>query len=205
MGFTRSSTPAHHDGSDHLSDEKAHLRKAIKVRLDQLEDKDRQAESRTLCRELLPHIPKGSTVCAYFPLKTEASLRPLMKELLDRGDSVFLPCFDGNKMVCRQMTDEKSLITGPFSIPEPSLDAPSLQMEDLDFALVPGRAFDKKGYRLGRGNGGYDKWIHTLRTKNTHAKIVGIALECQLVQQIPCEDHDEKVDALATSRGWIDC
>jgi len=205
MGFTRSSQPARPDPSGHTNDAKAHLRKAIKERLDRLSDDDRQAESRTLCKELLLRIPKGSVVVAYFPLKTEASLRPLMKDLLARGDTVFLPRFEDNKMVCRQMLDEESLIPGAFTIPEPSIDAPLLDMKTADFALVPGRAFDKKGNRLGRGNGGYDRWIKKFRAANNHAKVIGIALECQIVHEVPREDHDAVMDAIATARGVAEC
>ncbi|MFA7682254.1 MAG: 5-formyltetrahydrofolate cyclo-ligase, partial [Candidatus Peribacteraceae bacterium] len=72
-----------------------------------------------------------------------------------------------------------------------------------DCALIPGRAFDRDGNRLGRGNGSYDHWIREQRTANPQTKIWGIAFECQIVPIVPTEEHDERVDALITARGLI--
>ncbi len=202
MVQTRRNSSVQPSSSSHRTEEKLQLRKAIKERLDRLPENKRQAESRTLCRELLPHIPKGSVVCAYFPLKTEASVRPLLQKLLARGDKVFLPCYANKRMICRQMFDEESLIRGELTIPEPSKDAPLLDLKDLDIALIPGRAFDAEGGRLGRRSGGYDRWIAKFRKANPHGKLVGIALECQLVQQVPLEPHDQPMDAIVTARGY---
>jgi 5-formyltetrahydrofolate cyclo-ligase len=63
--------------------------------------------------------------------------------------------------------------------------------------LVPGRAFDPEGYRLGRGGGWYDRALPSLRS---FATIVGVAYDCQIVPMVPREPHDRRVDIVVTER-----
>lgn len=187
----------------HIRDEKAKLRQAIKERLEKYPEEKRHAEGRTICREILKILPKdpGFSLAAYYPLKDEADLRPLLEELLQRGVKVYLPCFEHTHFVFRLARDLESLLPGEFRIPEPLKNAPLLEPETLDYALVPARAFNIKGQRLGRGNGGYDIWIRDQRRKNPLTKIFGVALECQILPEIPMEPHDETVDGIITARG----
>jgi len=175
----------------------------MEERLAHMSEKDRAAESRSICRRLLPIIPKGSSVCAYYPLRTEVDLRPLMRELLERGDTVYLPCIEHGILAFRRAETLENLEPGELRIPEPPKNAEELDPQNLDFVLVPGRAFDRKGNRLGRGNGGYDKWIQKQRTvKNT--RTIGIAFDCQFLYKIPMEQHDETVDAIALPRSIVE-
>lgn len=183
-----------------VTDEKTTLRHSIQERIAHLSEKEKDAESRTLCRQILPHIPKGSVVCAYYPMKSEVDILMLLEELLLRGDRVYLPCFEKGTLVFRQAEDFSHLHKGSLGVLEPTQNAPELT-EGADFVLVPGRAFDPKGNRMGRGNGGYDKWIHTQRKDHPETRFIGVSLECQLVNSVPIEAHDEPVDAVSTARG----
>ncbi len=157
-----------------------------------------------LGREILKLLPANpSTIVAYFPLKDEANLQPLLEELLARGWTLFLPRFERGTMVFRQAKTLADLTPGEFKIPEPPIDAPMLEPSALAYALIPARAYTLKGLRLGRGNGGYDIWIRKQRAANPHTKIWGVCLECQLVNDIPMEAHDERVDAVLTARGLM--
>jgi 5-formyltetrahydrofolate cyclo-ligase len=64
--------------------------------------------------------------------------------------------------------------------------------------LVPGRAFDRAGTRLGRGGGAYDRILAGLQ-----APKIGVAFACQLVENLPREPHDVPMDAVVTSREII--
>ena len=191
--------------SMHPKEEKSQLRLRIKERLEAYPERQRHAERRTVCKEILKILPKDTalTIAAYFPLKDEVDLRPLLEELLKRGVDIYLPCFEHKHFLFRLMRNAESLSPGEFRIPEPSKEAPILDPTTLDIALIPGRAFTKEGYRLGRGNGGYDLWITEQRKKNPKTKIYGIALECQILTTIPVEPHDEKVDGVITARGLV--
>ncbi|PIR52754.1 5-formyltetrahydrofolate cyclo-ligase [Candidatus Peregrinibacteria bacterium CG10_big_fil_rev_8_21_14_0_10_49_10] len=185
----------------HTSDEKAHLRRAVEERIARISAQEHSAESRTLCRELLPHIPKGSCVCAYHPMKTEVDILPLLDQLQSRGERVFLPCFEGGTLLFREWEAGQVLQKGALGVLEPPKNAKEPPPEEMNIVLVPGRAFDAEGNRMGRGNGGYDRWIRLQREHNPHTLFFGVALECQMVEKVPVEAHDEKMDAVVTARG----
>lgn len=189
----------------HLSEQKKVLRREIDARIDRMTEKQRHAEGRTVSRILLPYIPKGSVISAYFPLKNEADIRMLLEELLKRGDTLYLPVFERGMLNLRRTDDLQKLSPGAFTIPEPGRSAPELPTGTLDIALVPGRAFDRSCGRLGRGNGGFDRWIAKERQSNPQTRFIGVCLECQLIDCVPMEAHDQRVDAVATARGVLEC
>tara|TARA_Y100000310_G_C20514320_1_gene730428 strand:+ start:454 stop:1026 length:573 start_codon:yes stop_codon:yes gene_type:complete len=186
----------------HKSEEKALLRQEIKKRIDEMDETQRRAEGRTISRVLLEKIPKGSTVCAYFPLKSEVNIQLLLGELLKRGDTVYLPVFDAKntKMIYRKAENLHDLPPGEFTIPEPPESAEELGEKNVDIVLVPGRAFDESGNRLGRGSGGFDQWLE--KYKKQHPKVLfwGTCLQCQMVQEVPVEPHDVKMDEVITAQ-----
>jgi len=189
----------------HISEQKKILRQEIKKRIDDMPTDARRAEGRTLSRVLVQNIPKGSTVCAYFPLKSEVDIQLLLQELLSRGDTVYLPVFAGKdkKMIYRKAENLHNLPPGEFTIPEPPATAPELGNAEVDIVLVPGRAFDKQGNRLGRGSGGYDTWLTWYKKHHPKTPLWGTCLQCQLVQTVPTEPHDIPMDIVATAQEWI--
>lgn len=190
----------------HLSEQKALLRQDIKKRIDDMDVNARRAEGRTLSRVLLGKIPAGSTVCAYFPLKSEVDIQLLLKEMLARGDTVYLPVFAGadKKMIYRKAENLHDLPPGEFTIPEPPTDAEELDDKAVDIVLVPGRAFDNQGNRLGRGSGGYDTWLHWYQKHHPDTPLWGVCLECQRVAQVPTEPHDIPMNVVASAQQWTE-
>ena len=69
------------------------------------------------------------------------------------------------------------------------LDGPDgpVDAADVDIVLVPARAFDRHGYRLGRGGGHYDRLLPTLRPG---VPVVGVACAARIVGRLPREPHD---------------
>jgi 5-formyltetrahydrofolate cyclo-ligase len=63
------------------------------------------------------------------------------------------------------------------------------QCENLDLIIVPGLSFDKRGYRLGRGGGYYDKLLSRIKTQ-----ALGIIPKELYLENLPNEPHDIKVD-----------
>lgn len=188
----------------HISEEKKFLRQQIKERIDRMDDGERAAEGRTVGRVLLKEIPKGSVVCAYAPIKGEANIFPLIQNLLDRGDTVYLPVFTNESMIYRQVADLDALKPGELTIGEPTPDCPELGDNPVDIILVPGRAFDRKGGRLGRGSGGFDQWIEHYRASHPDPKFWGVCYQCQLLNEVPTEPHDATMDVVVTAQEWIE-
>ena len=189
----------------HISESKKILRQEIKKRIDDMDVNERRAEGRTLSRVLLEKIPKGSTICAYFPLKSEVDIQLLLKQLIDRGDTVYLPVFAGadTKMIYRKAENLHDLPPGEFTIPEPPQGAPELGEAAVDIVLVPGRAFDRTGNRLGRGSGGYDTWLQWYKELHPNTPLWGTCLQCQLVLEVPIELHDVQMDTVISAQEFI--
>ena len=70
--------------------------------------------------------------------------------------------------------------------------------EKIEVVIVPGLAFDLEGYRLGRGGGFYDKFLPLLNCLK-----IGVAFDFQVVEKLPREDHDAKLDFLVTEKHSI--
>lgn len=182
------------------TEQKSLVRKEIEGRIAKMTLTERGKENVDVCNTLLAQIPDDAVVCGYMPLPTEIDIRPLLEQLLKRGQEVHLPRYeDGNIVFCR-ITDLKTLTEGRYNIPEPPKDAQVLEDGKAEIVLVPGRAFDIHGNRLGRGGGGYDKWISKQREANSNTKFLGLAFSRQMIDEVPTEPHDQKVDDVITPK-----
>ena len=70
---------------------------------------------------------------------------------------------------------------------------------DLDLIIVPGLAFDARGGRLCQGKGYYDRFLAKMRSHQnatTPAKpsLVAVGLAQQLVDHIPMDEHDFRME-----------
>ena len=108
-----------------------------------------------------------------------ASARPWFA---DRSSEMYFRAFDGPQE------------PGPFGIPQPSATSPLLEP---DTVLVPLLAVDLRGNRLGQGSGHYDRALRRLRSSK-RVVAVGIAWECQVIDDVPADPWDEPLDFVAT-------
>eukprot|EP01035_Chromulina_nebulosa_P022062 gene22062-28558_t len=93
-----------------------------------------------------------------------------------------------------------SFVKNQWGIPEPSLDYiqshPDVTESGvIDLVIVPGVGFDKHCARLGHGKGYYDCFLSKLLQS---VKTIGVALDEQLVDVVPMDDHDRILDYLFT-------
>lgn len=189
-----------------IRSEKKALRASVKERLKRMSDGDRERESRSLCKRLVAAVPDTpGTMCVFYPMAgSEADIRGIFAPLRERGWTLFFPRFEGAGFAFRHAGDDAALVPGRYGLMEPTADEDALDIRSVTIALLPGLAFAPDGSRIGRGNGGYDRWLADLRTKNPGAKAWGIAFDCQMVTTIPTEPHDARVDLVVTPRGIID-
>ena len=103
---------------------------------------------------------------------------------------VLLPCVDGDDLRLRQYTGEQSMVMGEqFGIGEP-VGSEFTELDKVDLIIVPGVAFDRKGNRMGRGRGFYDRLLKS--TPNAYK--VGVGFDFQLVESVPVEPFDVAMD-----------
>lgn len=178
---------------------KTELRRAIKERLSRLSENDRRIESQIIVRELEKAFPKDAkTFAVYMPYLDEPDISPLLTKLLDQKNVICMGKVDGNHMKMHQIESLEDIHRNPqTSIMEPKGHAP-IDEATIDVAIVPGRAFTTTCERMGRGNGGYDIWISSQRKRSPHTLFIGVCFDCQLLQEIPMEAHDERMDMVIT-------
>lgn len=93
--------------------------------------------------------------------------------------------------------DPQTLFPGAFGILEPGPSAVPCPVEEIDLLFVPGVAFTPGGLRCGRGRGYYDQY---LSLAGCRAVKVGVCFAHQLVDALPAEPHDIRMDAVVTDR-----
>jgi len=144
-------------------------------------------------------VEPGVVISGFFPIRSEADVRPLMARLKARGARLCLPVvMDRETIVFRELVAGAELIDTGFGTRGPGPDAAVL---DPDLLLVPLSAFDAEGNRIGYGAGHYDRAIARLREKGRHPRLIGIAFDCQEVAEVPYEAHDVRLEAVLTESG----
>ena len=98
------------------------------------------------------------------------------------------------------MSPETDLEPGSLSIPEPRAECLEVAPEEVDWALIPGLAYDLQCYRLGRGAGYYDRLLPLLRTEVPRW---ALAFDCQMISCLPVEPHDVPIDGIVTAHQMI--
>ena len=130
------------------------------------------------------------TVMAYWPLPDEVDIRPFVDQMVALGVTVVLPKVTGDEtMELRRYASHEDLEEGAFHIMEP-VGVSFVDFEQIDFALVPGMAFDAACHRLGRGKGYYDRFL----SAHPHIYKIGVCFPFQRVAEVPSEEHDVVMD-----------
>jgi len=127
----------------------------------------------------------------------EINMAPIATAALDGGKRIYYPItIRGTRSIeIAEVEDIRSdLAMGSFGIREPrTRDRASPR--DLDLLLIPGRAFDLGGNRLGRGAAYYDIF---LGSSELSAPRCALAYDCQVMDNIPHTETDERIDILVT-------
>lgn len=177
---------------------KADWRRKISTALKNLPRKKRRTDSEKLRARLKEQnfFRAARSVLFFAPLPEEVDLWPLLEETINSGKVVALPCFDADKEIYtsrRVKNVHVEILSGQFGIREPSVGCIEMAPGDLDLVLVPGVAFDLNGRRLGRGKGYYDRLL-----ENFTGKKVGIAFDEQIVEAVPSESLDVRMNYILT-------
>ena len=137
------------------------------------------------------YLENVQTAFVYVDAKNEVSTLPLISHLLKNGIRVCVPkTFSNGYMEAWEVKDpERDCSLGNYGILEPTTGV-VVSANEMDLAIVPGVAFDKKGNRIGYGAGYYDRFL-----KNGNAmKKIGVCYTFQLVEELETEPTDISMD-----------
>jgi 5-formyltetrahydrofolate cyclo-ligase len=190
-----------------MEGDKAVLRREIKRRLEKLSGNEIDVYSRRATAHLLDSElwSAARAILAFASLAREVQTAGIISAARDAGKGLALPRVDGEKLVFHEIVHDgprsPHLIRHVLGMEEPPPHAPVADLLGSELwreplVLVPGLAFDRQGYRLGRGRGFYDRFLADLT-----AETVGVCFECQLVDRVPAESWDARVQYLLTESG----
>ncbi|MCH8261126.1 MAG: 5-formyltetrahydrofolate cyclo-ligase [Planctomycetes bacterium] len=188
--------------SEHNSQQKAEIRRAVLAKLAAMSDKQRHDGSAAACSRLtaLEVFQHASVVMLYMPLASEVDLTPVAIRCFQTGKTVCVPLVDWKRrdMEPVEVTsfDDHVMEVDEHGLRMPRGGAP-IPPDLLDLVVVPGLAFDAHGHRLGRGGGYYDRFLGRLRRT---AATVGLGFDVQITDEVPVNDGDVSVDIVVTDR-----
>lgn len=185
----------------------ARWRKAERARLraerQELSVAERQAAGAALAAHLGQVLrerfdgARGRVFSAYWPIKGEPDLRPLMAELHAAGVAVALPIVETKAapLTFRRWTPETKMLRGDWNIPVPPPDAPEVIP---GIALAPLVGWTADGYRLGYGGGYFDRTLAALKPRPF---VIGIGFDSARLATIFPQPHDIRLDLILTEAG----
>lgn len=183
---------------------KERLRAQIRAQRREMNADWRDGASQTILSRLeaLPVFQHARCVQTYVALRYEVDTHELIRRMLRGGKQVVVPRVAGENTLQQYfINDFTELQAGAFGIPEPPSDSDRLAaLESFDLVLVPGLAFDRTGHRLGAGKGYYDRFLAGLQVPK-----IALAFAFQLVERVPIEPHDQRVDIIVTENEVIIC
>ena len=177
--------------------DKAALRRAIRSRFPG--EAIRRAESDAMCRHILAWEPyrQAETVGAYIPVRREADVTAVMLDALASGKTLALPRVDGEgSMTLRRVRSLEELTPGAYGIPEPGGDTEIIPLSAVALLIVPLEGIDRRGMRLGKGGGYYDRLL-----ADTPAMTLGAVMSWQWEDAVPAMPWDRPLRAAADRLG----
>ena len=180
-------------------EEKQQLRAVMRARERQLSDRYRHESDQAIAAHLtaMPEYQAAGTIFCFVGTPHEIDTRPILENALAAGKRLCVPlCTGPGMMELRQITTLSQLSPGAYGIPEPPEDAPTVSVDETDFAILPCLTCNHLGHRLGQGQGYYDRFLAHYRS--------GAVLLCReklIREEIPLEPHDYPIPWVLTERG----
>ncbi|KPJ61915.1 MAG: hypothetical protein AMS15_05530 [Planctomycetes bacterium DG_23] len=185
--------------------EKETARRIVQEKIARLTENERQEKSKSVEGRLfsLDEFQRSKVIMFFVGVSDEVDTAKLLARALDEGKIVALPKTYMNRgdLAAFAIKGLSELQPGTFGILEPP-EAWPIAVASIDFIVVPARAYDRKGNRLGRGKGFYDRFL--AQTDLTAVRC-GVAFDCQIFPHIAHTPSDEPVDIIITESEVIRC
>lgn len=141
----------------------------------------------------------SKTIFVYMSFGNEVKTLEFIKQMLVSNKRVVVSYTDSKNtvLILSEIKNlEEDLIRNKFGYLEPVFEKiRKVEPEEIDLIIAPGVVYDKSLNRIGYGKGYYDR---ILAKKRKDTKVVAIAYEFQVLDQVPTEDHDIKMDLIVT-------
>lgn len=139
-------------------------------------------------------------VAAYWPMRREIPLEPVLRAILHDGKTLWLPRViegDGRMEMVPVRDLDADLVPGRWGQREPRQELSGLAIPLGSLVLVPGEVFDLHGSRIGKGGGFYDRWL----ASRSDVVATGCCWDVQVHPgRLPTEPHDAPMIHLLTEQ-----
>ncbi|MGG0658612.1 5-formyltetrahydrofolate cyclo-ligase [Rummeliibacillus pycnus] len=184
---------------------KKELRKILINDLQKLSPETYKEKSELIHKQLLQEkaVKNAKVIGITISAFPEVETRTLIETLWAEGKKVVVPkCEPKTRMMTfYEITsfDQLENVYMQLSEPIPYLTA-KIQKEQIDCLVVPGLAYDRKGYRLGFGGGYYDRFLSDFKNST-----ISLAFHLQVVEKIPIDAYDVPIEKIITENEIIFC
>jgi 5-formyltetrahydrofolate cyclo-ligase len=152
----------------------------------------------------LPEYRDAQLIVLYAASPEELPTRELLAGAQDTGCRCALPRVLPEKRLEFAIAPRwENLRLGRYGLLEPGEGSAVVALGDADLVLVPGLAFDVQGGRLGRGGGYYDRALADVVASVGRPPIFGLAHDWQVVDAVPGDERDVRVDGVLTERRCV--
>lgn len=191
---------------EEIKEKKYTLRKDIEKKFSVLSEGEFAKKNKAIEQRLFEfaNFLEARIALFYINVGCEVATINLIKKSHEYNKIVVIPVFNQTNITYKLMKVDNidtDMVEGPLKIREPN---PSkckvVPIECIDIAIIPAIAMDEKGGRIGPGDGFYDRLIPELPVTT---RKVGLAIENQIIPQIPMESHDKYVDIVITDERVI--
>ncbi len=176
------------------------IRKEMSNIREDLDYKETVSKSTLIKKRLLKFndVKKSNKIGLYFSIGKEVRTKEIIETLLKDKKRICLPKIIKDKMCFVEIMSLDDLKRGKFSVMEPINRFPEIDPNELDIIFVPAVSLDKMGNRIGRGSGYYDKFLN-----NCNAKKIALAYDFQILDSIPSDKRDIRMDYIMTDKRLI--
>jgi 5-formyltetrahydrofolate cyclo-ligase len=193
-----------HGGPSGAAAGKTALRRQILAARARLTPQQKAAAERALRDAVLdlPQTQMAGTVAVYYSLASEPGTHGLVYALWKRGSYVLLPLLRPDAdLDWASYEGPDSLRPGPRGLAEPGEPPRGLDaVSRADLVLVPALAVDRRGVRLGRGGGSYDR---ALARVGPNVATIALLYDGELLDEVPADPHDQRVRLVARPSAGI--
>ncbi|CAN5143021.1 5-formyltetrahydrofolate cyclo-ligase [soil metagenome] len=189
--------------TDDVSNEKRALRAELRERRRITTSTERAAADAAITRNLITLATDlGSrSLSAYLSTPDEPDTRPFLDWACEQGIRVLLPVSRVDGLLDWAPYDGKDEQVDDFGMPAPTspLLGP-IAINSVDLIIVPAAAVDRTGMRMGWGRGYFDK---TLGSMENCPPVYAVIFDDELVDSLPSERHDQRVNGVVTPSGIV--
>jgi len=178
---------------------KRQIRSKILFKLQSQKEEIRNRKSKVISKKLLRRAvyKKAKIVMFYLSKNREVNTQEMISAALAQGKVIAVPVVDRktNMITPCKIGLGTRFTVGQYGILEPVKKC-RIAPEKIGLVVVPGVAFDKKGSRLGRGKGYYDRFLASLPGSVPR---IGLAFDFQILPYLPVYPHDLSVDSIISA------